>query len=104
MFALEGPGRGVYSCEYVPKHPGLHTLNIFYNRVAIHGSPFPLRAVDRSELNRFQIFWFKQLCSNHGNCGIENKKDENLHFKVLKDVHLACMFLSDSIKCGPHCI
>ncbi|RCN41640.1 Filamin/ABP280 repeat protein [Ancylostoma caninum] len=53
LAVIEGPGKGVYSCEYTPKHPGLHTLNVFYNRVAIHGSPFPLRAVDRSELNKF---------------------------------------------------
>ncbi|EYB84224.1 hypothetical protein Y032_0321g2425 [Ancylostoma ceylanicum] len=48
LAVIEGPGKGVYSCEYTPKHPGLHTLNVFYNRVAIHGSPFPLRAVDRN--------------------------------------------------------
>ncbi|KAK6750425.1 hypothetical protein RB195_002418 [Necator americanus] len=48
LAVIEGPGRGVFTCEYVPKHPGLHTLNVFYNRTAIHGSPFPLRAADRN--------------------------------------------------------
>lgn len=43
----EGPGRGVHTCEYVPKSGGLHTINVFHNRIPIRGNPFPLRAVER---------------------------------------------------------
>ncbi|WKY06847.1 hypothetical protein Q1695_006771 [Nippostrongylus brasiliensis] len=49
----QGPGKGVHTCEYEPKGVGLHTINVFHNRIPIHGSPFPLRAIPK---NTFSVW------------------------------------------------
>ncbi|KAJ1351554.1 hypothetical protein KIN20_007591 [Parelaphostrongylus tenuis] len=92
LAVLESMDKGVHTCEYVPKSAGLHTVNVFHNRTAIPGSPFPLRAVG----NRNFLVWGRGVSDEGIRVGdavqvhIDNKDQlsqfgDNLRVKVVDD-------------------